>query len=95
MLELKQSQNATKVEIKGLHFPHISLPEDTDCTSSTTVCKQSAAGLWCSSRTNSKLIMRHEFFTNPRGGEGRQTLHNILKCEHCDKTKNINTFTKV
>lgn len=55
-------------------------------------CKQSIAGLWCPGRTVSRIIMHREFFTNPQGSEA---LHNILKCEHYDKTKDINTLAKV
>lgn len=36
--------------------------------------------------------MHRKFFTNPQGSGA---LHNILKCEHYDETKDINSLAKV
>lgn len=57
-----------------------------EATDSATVCKQSAAGLWCPSRQNNYARW---ILYQPSGK------WSFLKCEHCGKTKDINTLTKV
>lgn len=50
-----------------------------EAADSATVCKQSAAGLCCPSRTVGKIIMHGEVFTNPRGSEASKNVNIMVR----------------